>query len=127
VRESNAHPNYQQALLQAQETDTMIIERSMGRPARVLKGSGAEQILQVEQELERDNVPLEERLRRMLPYIIGSVNKRAALEGALDEGFVWAGQVAGLIRDIPTARELIERTVREAEQISRRIQRIFDA
>lgn len=126
VRESNAHPNYQQALVQAQEIDTMIIERSMGRPARVLKGPGVEQILQVEQELERDHVPLEERLQRMLPYIIGAVNKRAALEGALDEGFVWAGQVAGLIHDIPTAQELIERTVREAEEISRKMQRIFD-
>lgn len=126
VRESNAHPNYQQALLQAQETDTMIIERSMGRPARVLKGPGVEQILQVEQEMERDNVPREERLQRMLPYIIGAVNKRAALEGALDEGFVWAGQVAGLIHDIPTAQELIERMVREAEEIAGKMQRIFD-
>lgn len=126
VRESNAHPNYQQALLQAQETDTMIIERSMGRPARVLKGPGVEQILQIEQEMERDNVPREERLQRMLPYIIGAVNKRAALEGALDEGFVWGGQVAGLIHDIPTAQELIERMVREAEQISQRMQSIFD-
>ena len=125
VRESNAHPNYQQALLQAQETDTMIIERSIGRPARVLKGSGVEQISQIERELERDNVPLEERLRRMLPYIIGSENKRAALEGALGEGFVWAGQVAGLIHDIPTAQELIERTVREAEEIALRMQRVF--
>lgn len=126
VRESNAHPNYQQALLRAQETDTMIIERSMGRPARVLKGPGVEQILQVEQEMERDNIPREERLQRMLPYIIGAVNKRAALEGALEEGFVWAGQVAGLIHDIPTAQELIARMAREAEEISQRMQRIFD-
>ena len=126
VRESNAHPNYQQALVQAQETDTVLIERSIGRPARVLKGPMVDEILRVEQALEMEQAAPDERMRRMLSYIIGSVNTRAALEGALDEGFVWAGQVAGLIRDIPTARELIERTVREAEQISRRIQRIFD-
>ncbi|MGB8348634.1 MAG: nitronate monooxygenase [Ktedonobacteraceae bacterium] len=126
VRESNAHPNYQQALVQAQETDTVLIERSIGRPARVLKGPMVDEILRVEQALEMDQAAPDERLRRMLPYIIGSVNTRAALEGALDEGFVWAGQVAGLIHDIPTARELIERTVREAEQISQRMQRIFD-
>ena len=126
VRESNAHPNYQQALVQAQETDTVLIERSIGRPARVLKGPMVDEILRVEQALEMEQAAPDERMRRMLSYIIGSVNTRAALEGALDEGFVWAGQVAGLIRDIPTARELIERTMHEAEQISQRMQRIFD-
>jgi len=126
VRESNAHPNYQQALVQAQETDTVLIERSIGRPARVLKGPMVDEILRVEQALEMEQAAPDERMRRMLSYIIGSVNTRAALEGALDEGFVWAGQVAGLIHDIPTARELIERTMHEAEQISQRMQRIFD-
>ncbi len=126
VRESNAHPNYQQALLQAQETDTVLIERSIGRPARVLKGPMVDEILRVEQELEMGQVAPDERLRRLLPYILGKVNTRAALEGALDEGFVWAGQVTGLIHDIPTAQELIERTVREAEEITQRMRGIFE-
>ncbi|GER83621.1 nitronate monooxygenase [Thermogemmatispora aurantia] len=127
VRESNAHPHYQQALLEAQETDTMIIERSIGRPARVLKGPVAERIRQVEEELERAGATAEERLRRLLPLISGAVNKRAALEGVLDEGFVWAGQVVGLIHDIPTAQELIERIVQEAWEISRRLPGLFVA
>ena len=127
VRESNAHPRYQQALLEAQETDTMIIERSIGRPARVLKGPLAERIRQSEEELERAGATAEERLRRLLPLISGAVNKRAALEGVLDEGFVWAGQVVGLIHDIPTAQELIERIVQEAWEISRRLPGLFVA
>jgi len=126
VRESNAHPNYQQALVQAQETDTVLIERSIGRPARVLRGPLVEEILRVEQALEMSQSAPDERLRRMLPYILGKVNTRAALEGALDEGFVWAGQVTGLVHDIPTAQELIERTVREAEEITQRMRRIFE-
>lgn len=125
VRESNAHPHYQQALLQAQETDTVLIERSIGRPARVLKGAMAEQILRVEAELEQEQTTPDERLHRLLPYIRGSVNTRAALEGALDEGFVWAGQVVGLLNDLPGARELIERTVDEAHTIIQRMQHIF--
>jgi NAD(P)H-dependent flavin oxidoreductase YrpB (nitropropane dioxygenase family) len=125
VRESNAHPNYQQAIVEAKETDTIVIERALGRPARVLRGAVAEHIMQVEAELEGQQVPPDERLRRMLPLILGSVNKRAALEGELKEGFVWAGQVVGLIHDIPTTQELIERTVCEAYEITQRMSRIF--
>ncbi len=125
VRESNAHPNYQQALIEARETDTVIIERSIGRPARVLKGLVPEKILQVEDELENEHASADERLRRLLPYILGRVNTRAALEGALDEGFVWAGQVVGLISDVPTAKELIERTVGEAWEITQKMQGFF--
>lgn len=125
VKESNAHPNYQHALVEATENDTIVMERAIGRPARVLKGPMPDKILQVEAELEQQNTSPEERLRRMLPLIAGRVNTRASLEGALDEGFVWAGQVIGLIRDIPTAQELIERTVIEAREIVERMQRVF--
>jgi NAD(P)H-dependent flavin oxidoreductase YrpB (nitropropane dioxygenase family) len=127
VRESNAHPHYQQALVEAQETDTMIIERSLGRPARVLKGPIAQRILEIEQELEREQAAPEERLRRLLPLISGAVNTRAALEGVLDEGFVWAGQVVGLIHDIPTVGELIARMVAQAWEITQRMQGLFQA
>ncbi|BCL79463.1 enoyl-ACP reductase II [Ktedonobacteria bacterium brp13] len=125
VQESNAHPAYQQALVAAKETDTVIIERAIGRPARVLKGKFVAQILQLEQELEQNNVPADERLQRMLPYIKGEVNTRASLDGQLDEGFVWAGQNIGLIDDIPTSQELIERLVRQAYAQSLRLQRMF--
>jgi len=125
VRESNAHPNYQQALVEAKETDTVIVERAIGRPARVLKGQAASSILRVEQELEQEQAEPDERLRRLLPFVLGKVNQRAALDGELDEGFVWAGQVVGLIHDVPTSQALIERIVREAHEIVQRIQRVF--
>jgi NAD(P)H-dependent flavin oxidoreductase YrpB (nitropropane dioxygenase family) len=125
VRESNAHPNYQQALVAASETDTVVVERAIGRPARVLKGAVAEQILKLEAEMETQQLPPDERLRRLLPHILGSVNTRASLEGKLDEGFVWAGQVVGLIHDIPTVQELIERIVLEAHILAQRVQRVF--
>jgi len=125
VRESNAHPNYQQALVEAKETDTVIVERAIGRPARVLKGQAASSILRVEQELEQERAEPDERLLRLLPFVLGKVNQRAALDGELDEGFVWAGQVVGLIHDVPTSQALIERIVREAHEIVQRIQRVF--
>jgi enoyl-[acyl-carrier protein] reductase II len=125
VQESNAHPAYKQALVEAKETDTVIIERAIGRPARVLKGPMADEILRVERELEEERAAPDERLRRLLPYIAGRVNTRASLEGELDEGFVWAGQAAGLINDIPTVQELIERIVREAAECATRTQNVF--
>ncbi len=125
VSESNAHPAYQQALVEAKETDTVIIERAIGRPARALKGPFVEKILQLEDKLEKTGAPPDERLHRLLPYMLRHMNTRASLEGELDEGFVWAGQVVGLINDIPAAKELIERMVGEARESTQRMQGLF--
>ena len=125
VQESNAHSEYKKALVDAKETDTVIVERAIGRPARVLKGRAADEILRVERDLEEEQAIPDERLRRLLPYIAGRVNTRAALEGMLDDGFVWAGQVAGLINDIPTVQELIERIVKDAAMRTTLMQNVF--
>ena len=121
VQECIAHDAYKQALVQATELDTVLIEQSIGRPARVLKGPWPDRVLAVEAELTRRGLSRDEALAELVPYIRGEVNKRAAVEGVLDEGFIWAGQVAGLIHDVPTARELIERMVREAREVSNRL------
>ncbi|MFI5274471.1 MAG: NAD(P)H-dependent flavin oxidoreductase [Ktedonobacterales bacterium] len=121
VRECVAHEHYKDALVNAAETETTLIEKSIGRPARVLRGALVEKLLTIETDLERRGASREEALQEILPYILGEVNKVAAIEGRLDEGFIWAGQVTGLIHDIPSARELIERTVREAREQARRL------
>jgi NAD(P)H-dependent flavin oxidoreductase YrpB (nitropropane dioxygenase family) len=125
VQENVAHQHYKDALIAAQETDTVVIERTLGRPARVLKGPLTEHILEIERDLERRGVSREEALAALLPLIKGEVNMRAALEGALDEGFVWAGQVSGLIHDIPAAGDLVRRMVLEAAIITQRMERLF--
>ena len=126
VAECIAHQHYKEALVNAGETDTTLIEKSIGRPARVLRGALVERLLEIEAGLERRGASREEALQEILPYILGEVNKVAAIEGRLDEGFIWAGQVAGLIHDIPTARELIERTVREAREQAQRLANSFE-
>ncbi|WP_207229575.1 NAD(P)H-dependent flavin oxidoreductase [Ktedonosporobacter rubrisoli] len=83
VQESNAHTNYQQALIAAKETDTLVIERALGRPARVLKGRLAEEILQIEAELEKQQLSPEERLKRLLPYIRGALIPAPRLQESL--------------------------------------------
>lgn len=106
-----AHVNYKTALVRALETQTVVIERSIGRPARVLQGVWPTKVAEAE---AADPPPT---IQELLPLIAGERNKRAALEGDLDEGFVWAGQVAGLIHDVPTVRELLDRMSDGAEEI----------
>jgi NAD(P)H-dependent flavin oxidoreductase YrpB (nitropropane dioxygenase family) len=120
VREGNAHPRYKDAIIAAQETDTLIIERSIGRPARVLRSPFAEQILALEADLAARGADREAALAEILPFIQGANNTRAALEGDLDHGFVWAGQVVGLINDIPAAPDLVWRMVTEARSCLQR-------
>ena len=84
----------------------------------MLKGTVSERILAL------DEVP--EARDDLIASIRGDVNKRAAIEGSLDEGWVWAGQVAGLIHDIPTVEELITRMITEAEGYIHTASAIFD-
>ena len=65
-------------------------------------------------ELEKENAGYEE----LKDYISGDSNKRFIYEGKAEEGFAWAGQVTGLIKDVPTVSELINRMVQEVEAIT---------
>src|SRR5690606_27304480 len=113
VQECPAHEAYKKLLLETKENETVIVERSIGRPARVLKTGGAQRIL----EAEARGATLEE----LLPLISGKVNAKAALEGDLEEGFVYAGQGVGLIQDVPTVAELVRRSLAEARDIGERL------
>lgn len=117
VKECVAHPNYKEALLKASETDTVIIERSVGRPGRALHTKPADEIL----DLEAKGATIEQ----LLPYVGGEANKLAAREGLLERGFVWAGQGVGLINDVPPAAGLISRIIEEASEIARRVDRMM--
>ncbi|WP_374963626.1 NAD(P)H-dependent flavin oxidoreductase [Lysinibacillus sp. RS5] len=105
----DASEAYKEALLASSEADTTIIKRSIGAPARALRNGFTEKILEIEQM-----TPTYEALKN---YISGTANKRFIYNGEKDEGFGWAGQVTGMIHDIPTVEELITRMVAEAESI----------
>jgi enoyl-[acyl-carrier protein] reductase II len=113
VQECQASQAYKDLLLQAKENETVIIERSVGRPARVLKTGGAQRVL----DAEAAGASLE----ALLPLISGKVNAQAAVDGDLEAGFVYAGQGIGLIQDVPTVQQLFERIAAEAAQIGRRL------
>lgn len=71
-------------------------------------------------ELEQKNVGYE----GLKDYISGKANKRFAQEGQVDEGFVWAGQVAWRIQDLPSVQELFDQMVDEVDEIQQRLTQI---
>jgi len=105
----HAHDAYKQAILDADEDSTVVIKRSIGAPARALKGTWTEQILAIEKE-HGDYESLKD-------FISGEANKRYIHDGVKDEGFGWAGQGAARINDVPTVNELIQGIIKEAEKI----------
>lgn len=105
----HASEAYKEALLTSTESDTTVIKRSIGAPARVLSNDFTEQILKIEGE-----TPTYEALK---DYISGKANKRYIYDGDASQGYGWAGQVTGMISDVPTVAELIERMVVQATEI----------
>ncbi|MFJ7374299.1 NAD(P)H-dependent flavin oxidoreductase [Lysinibacillus capsici] len=105
----DASEAYKEALVASTETDTTIIKRSIGAPARALRNDFTTKILEIEEK-----TPTYEALKE---YISGSANKRFIYDGDKEQGFGWAGQVTGMIHDIPTVDDLIKRMVAEAESI----------
>lgn len=106
---THAHQGYKQRLLQGTETDTMIIKRSLGAPARVIRNVFAEQITRMEASGGGYD--------RLKEYISGEANRKFIYEGKEEEGFAWAGQVMGSIHDVPSVNELFERMDQEANEI----------
>lgn len=105
----DASEAYKEALLASSEADTTIIKRSIGAPARALRNDFTAKILEIEEK-----TPTYEALK---DFIGGAANKRFIYDGKNDQGFGWAGQVTGMIHDIPTVQELMNRMVAEAESI----------
>jgi NADH:quinone reductase (non-electrogenic) len=108
--EAPIHDNVKQLLVDNDERGTNLIFRKLHNTARVGKNTVSEQVVEI---LSRPNAVFED-----VAHLVGGAKGRELLEtGRLDAGLVWAGQVQGLIHDIPTVGDLIARIVREAESI----------
>ncbi len=103
---------YKDALVSGNENDTVVIKRSIGAPARAIANSWTDKILKIEKE----NGGYEQ----LKDYISGEANTRYIHNGLETEGFAWAGQVMGLIHDIPTTEELFGRIISQAEAIRKK-------
>lgn len=110
TREAPIHDNIKQALVNASERDTRLLFRSLRNTARVLRNSISVEVVNLERR------PGGCEFEELRPLVAG-VRGRAALEtGEVENGVITAGQVVGLIEDIPSCEELMQRIVFEARQ-----------
>jgi NADH:quinone reductase (non-electrogenic) len=108
--EAPMHDNIKRALVEANEVDTRLIFRTLKNTARVLKNEISETVVQIEAQ------PGETDFADLRPLVAGVRGKAALASGDVDGGIITAGMVVGLIDDIPTCAELIQRMVREARE-----------
>jgi nitronate monooxygenase len=111
TREAPVHENVKQAILAASELDTRLIMRPLRNTERVLTNAAVERLLDKERTLG-ETITFDD----IRPEVAG-VYPRIMVEGEMDAGGWSCGMVAGLIDDIPTCQELIERTMDEAASI----------
>ncbi len=111
TQEAPVHENVKKAIVAATELDTRLVMRPLRNTERVLNNSAVEKILQKEADLGK-NLKFEDIIAE-----VAGVYPRIMLEGAMDAGAWSCGMVAGLIHDIPTCKELIDRIMVEAEQL----------
>ena len=111
TQEAPVHPNVKQALVEASELDTRLIMRGLRNTERVLNNPGVERLLEKEKALGA-NLTIQD----IIPEVAG-IYPRVMKDGDVEAGAWSCGMVAGLIHDVPTVKELIDRIMSEAEEI----------
>ncbi len=107
-KESIVHENYKQRIIKAKDIDTAVTGRSHGHPIRGLRNKMTREYLKMEQE----GKSFEE-----LEYLTLGSLRRAVQEGDIQEGTVVAGQIAGMISQEQTCKEMIDEMMAQAEAL----------
>tara|TARA_R110000772_G_scaffold46813_1_gene106781 strand:+ start:3786 stop:4763 length:978 start_codon:yes stop_codon:yes gene_type:complete len=111
TKEAPVHQNVKDAIVAASELDTRLVMRPLRNTERVLTNSAVERLLEIEKEKGADL-----QFSDVIEQVAG-VYPNIMKEGTMDAGAWSCGMVAGLINDIPTCQELIDRIMAEADQI----------
>lgn len=105
TKEAPIHDSIKQALVNASERDTRLILRSLHNTARVFRNAVSDAVVEAESRgCTFDDIR---------PLVSGARGAAALAQGEVDGGVITAGQVIGLIRDVPSCAELIARMVDE--------------
>jgi NADH:quinone reductase (non-electrogenic) len=111
TKEAPVHQNVKDAIVAASELDTRLVMRPLRNTERVLKNAAVDRLLEKERQLGAaltfDDIAAE----------VAGVYPRIMKEGEMDLGAWSCGMVAGLINDVPTVKELIDRIMAEANAI----------
>ncbi len=111
TEEAPVHENVKRAIVAASELDTRLVMRPLRNTERVLSNAAVERLLLKERELGAA-ITFED----ILPEVAG-VYPRIMQSGEMDAGAWSCGMVAGLIHDVPTVQQLIDRTMAEAHAL----------
>ncbi len=113
TKEAPVHENVKQAIVAASELDTRLVMRPLRNTERVLRNAAVDRLLEKEKTLGA-----ELKFEDIIEEVAG-VYPKIMLEGTMDAGAWSCGMVAGLIHDVPTCKELIDRIMSEADAIIR--------
>lgn len=108
AEECPIHENYKNAVIKAKDNDTIVTGRIGGAPVRVLKNPMAREYVKREKE-GADLMELEK-------FTLGSLRK-AVFDGDVKQGSLMAGQVSGMVKEVLPARIILERIMKEYENI----------
>jgi nitronate monooxygenase len=118
TQEAPVHINVKNAIVAASELDTRLVMRPLRNTERVLANASSDRLLDKEKTLGAD-LKFEDIVEE-----VAGVYPKIMLDGEMDAGVWSCGMAAGLINDIPTCKELIDRIMSEAEDI---IKQRFDS
>jgi NAD(P)H-dependent flavin oxidoreductase YrpB (nitropropane dioxygenase family) len=114
TKEAPVHQNVKNAIVAATELDTRLVMRALRNTERVLTNASVERLLEIERKkgknLKFDDIHDE----------VAGVYPKIMIDGDMDAGAWSCGMVVGLINDIPSVKELIDRVMSEAEEIIRK-------
>jgi NADH:quinone reductase (non-electrogenic) len=113
TKEAPVHDNVKQALVRATELDTVLIMRALRNTERVLKNKGVDELVEIERE-KGASLKIED-----IHDQVAGVYPKVMIDGETEAGAWSCGMVVGLIKDIPTVKELIDRIMAGAEAIIR--------
>ncbi len=113
TKEAPVHDKVKQAIVAASELDTRLVMRSLRNTERVLRNDAVDRLIAKEKALGASL-----KFEDIIDEVAG-VYPKIMLEGTMDAGAWSCGMVAGLIHDIPTCKQLIDRIMAEADAIIR--------
>ena len=113
TKEAPVHENVKQAIVAASELDTRLVMRPLRNTERVLRNAAVDRLIAKEKELGA-NLKFEDIMAE-----VAGVYPKIMLEGTMEAGAWSCGMVAGLIHDVPTCKQLIDRIMAEANAIIR--------
>jgi nitronate monooxygenase len=113
TKEAPVHDNVKEAIVQASELDTRLVMRAIRNTERVLKNAGVERLLEIERQ-KGARLKIED-----IHDEVAGVYPKVMIDGDMDAGAWSCGMVVGLIHDIPSVRELIDRIMLDAERLIR--------